>query len=74
VSEWPPYHKEKIRVTRDLNPSHFASITREDGKKQTTIRYAALVACEAVRGIAVRPGGWLISGPVTGPSRLPIST
>jgi predicted lipoprotein with Yx(FWY)xxD motif len=35
VRNWPPYHQEKVGVTGDLKASDFASITREDGKKQT---------------------------------------
>jgi hypothetical protein len=38
VPERPPYHQEKVGVTGDLKASDFASITREDGKKQTTYK------------------------------------
>ena len=38
MPEWPPYHQEKVGVAADLKASDFASITREDGKKQTTYK------------------------------------
>jgi predicted lipoprotein with Yx(FWY)xxD motif len=34
VTNWPPYHQEKVGVIGDLKASDFASSTREDGKKQ----------------------------------------
>lgn len=38
VTRWPLYHQEKVGVTGDLKASDFATITREDGKKQTTYK------------------------------------
>ena len=32
------YHQEKVGVSGDLKASDFASITRDDGKKQTTYK------------------------------------
>lgn len=38
VAKWPIYFREKVGVTGDLKPSDFGTITREDGKKQTTYK------------------------------------
>lgn len=38
VMKWPPYHREKIDASGDLKASDFATITREDGKKQSTYK------------------------------------
>jgi predicted lipoprotein with Yx(FWY)xxD motif len=38
VTNWPPHHQEKVGVTGDLKASDFASITREERKKQTTYK------------------------------------
>jgi predicted lipoprotein with Yx(FWY)xxD motif len=38
VAKWPLYFEEKVGVTGDLKASDFATITREDGKKQTTYK------------------------------------
>lgn len=38
VAKWPLYQEEKVGVTGDLKESDFATITREDGKKQTTYK------------------------------------
>jgi predicted lipoprotein with Yx(FWY)xxD motif len=38
VARWPLYHQEKVGVTGDLKAADFATITREDGKKQTTYK------------------------------------
>jgi len=35
---WPPFHQEKVGVTGDLQESDFATITRDDGKTQTTYK------------------------------------
>jgi predicted lipoprotein with Yx(FWY)xxD motif len=36
VKAWPLYYREKVGVTDTLKADDFATITREDGKKQTT--------------------------------------
>jgi predicted lipoprotein with Yx(FWY)xxD motif len=38
VKNWPVYYQEKVGVTGDLKAADFATITREDGKKQTTFK------------------------------------
>ena len=38
VAIWPIYYQEKVGVTGDLKASDFGTITREDGKKQTTYK------------------------------------
>jgi predicted lipoprotein with Yx(FWY)xxD motif len=38
VKNWPVYYQEKVGVTGNLKASDFATITREDGKKQTTYK------------------------------------
>lgn len=35
---WPVFHAAKISVPAGLDPADFATITREDGRKQTTFR------------------------------------
>jgi predicted lipoprotein with Yx(FWY)xxD motif len=35
---WPPYYAESITVPPGLKASHFGTITRDDGKKQTTYK------------------------------------
>lgn len=42
VTRWPLYHEEKVGATGELKASDFATITREDGKKQTTYKGAPL--------------------------------
>jgi predicted lipoprotein with Yx(FWY)xxD motif len=38
VTAWPLYYGEKISAPAELKPGDFGSITREDGKKQTTYK------------------------------------
>ena len=38
VAKWPIYHVDKVGVTGDLDAKSFGTITREDGKKQTTYK------------------------------------
>jgi predicted lipoprotein with Yx(FWY)xxD motif len=38
VDKWPLYYREKVGVPQDLTGEDFGTITREDGKKQTTFR------------------------------------
>ncbi|BDG03131.1 COG4315 family predicted lipoprotein [Anaeromyxobacter oryzae] len=38
ITKWPLYYREKVGVTGDLQEPDFATITREDGKKQTTYK------------------------------------
>jgi predicted lipoprotein with Yx(FWY)xxD motif len=38
VTNWPLYQQEKVAVTGDLKASDFATITRDDGNKQTTYK------------------------------------
>jgi predicted lipoprotein with Yx(FWY)xxD motif len=38
VTKWPLYYREKVGVTGSLKDNDFATITREDGQKQTTYK------------------------------------
>jgi predicted lipoprotein with Yx(FWY)xxD motif len=38
VEAWPLFYSEKVVVTGGLKPEDFKTITREDGKKQTTYK------------------------------------
>ncbi len=38
ATHWPLYYREKVGVTGALNEADFGTITREDGKKQTTYK------------------------------------
>jgi len=38
VAKWPLYYREKVGVTGALKDSDFASITREDGQRQSTYK------------------------------------
>jgi predicted lipoprotein with Yx(FWY)xxD motif len=38
VGMWPEFYVEKITVPGGLSASHFGTITRNDGKKQTTYK------------------------------------
>jgi predicted lipoprotein with Yx(FWY)xxD motif len=38
VAKWPLFDQENVGVTGDLKASDFGTITREDGKKQTTYK------------------------------------
>ena len=38
VTKWPLYYREKVAATGDLKANDFGTITREDGKKQTTYK------------------------------------
>ncbi len=38
VTKWPLYYREKVGATGNLKADDFATITREDGQKQTTYK------------------------------------
>ena len=38
LTKWPAYYREKVGVTGSLKVGDFATITREDGQKQTTYK------------------------------------
>lgn len=38
VKKWPLYHQAKVEATGDLKASDFGTITRDDGKEQTTYK------------------------------------
>lgn len=38
VAKWPLYYREKVGVTGNVKADDFATITREDGQKQTTYK------------------------------------
>ena len=38
VEKWPIYYRETVAPPAGLSPNDFGTITREDGKKQTTFR------------------------------------
>ena len=38
LNAWPIFYKEKISVSSGLSPTDFGTITRDDGKKQTTFK------------------------------------
>jgi predicted lipoprotein with Yx(FWY)xxD motif len=38
VQKWPLYYREKVGVSGDLKADDFGTITRDDGKKQTTYK------------------------------------
>jgi predicted lipoprotein with Yx(FWY)xxD motif len=38
VRKWPLYYREKVGASGSVKPSDFATITREDGEKQTTYK------------------------------------
>lgn len=38
VTRWPLFFREKVAATGDVKESDFGTITREDGKKQTTYK------------------------------------
>lgn len=38
VEAWPLFYSEKVTATGGLKPDDFKTITREDGKKQTTYK------------------------------------
>lgn len=38
VEKWPLYHREMVAADKALKAGDFGTITREDGKKQTTFR------------------------------------
>jgi predicted lipoprotein with Yx(FWY)xxD motif len=38
VAKWPPFYQEKVGATGDLKAADFATITRDDGQKQTTFK------------------------------------
>ncbi|MDP2659020.1 MAG: hypothetical protein Q8O78_11475 [Candidatus Deferrimicrobium sp.] len=38
VVKWPLYFREKVSVPKGLNALDFGTITREDGKRQTTYK------------------------------------
>jgi predicted lipoprotein with Yx(FWY)xxD motif len=38
VTKWPLYHAEKVEPKEGLKSADFATLTREDGQKQTTYK------------------------------------
>jgi predicted lipoprotein with Yx(FWY)xxD motif len=38
ATNWPPFYSEKVEPGADVKAADFASITRDDGKKQTTYK------------------------------------
>jgi predicted lipoprotein with Yx(FWY)xxD motif len=38
LEKWPIYYREKVAAPKSIRPEDFGTITREDGKKQTTFR------------------------------------
>ena len=38
VTKWPPFQAEKVTASGGVKESDFATITREDGQKQTTYK------------------------------------
>ena len=38
AAKWPPYFREKVAVPAGTKAEDFGTITREDGKKQTTYK------------------------------------
>ena len=38
VEKWPLYSREKVEVPKGVNAGDFGTITREDGKRQTTYK------------------------------------
>ena len=38
VDKWPVYFREKVKAGKGLSDGDFGTITREDGKKQSTFR------------------------------------
>lgn len=38
LEKWPLYYREKVAAPKDIKPGDFGTITRKDGKKQTTFR------------------------------------
>jgi predicted lipoprotein with Yx(FWY)xxD motif len=38
LEKWPIYYREKVAVPKGMKEADFGTITREDGKKQTTFR------------------------------------
>jgi predicted lipoprotein with Yx(FWY)xxD motif len=38
LEKWPIYYREKVEAPKPLKAEDFATITREDGKKQTTFK------------------------------------
>ncbi len=68
VTKWPLYYREKAGVTGSLKAGDFATITREDGQKQTTYKgqplyyFAADKAASDTNGQGVRDV-WLVATP-----------
>ena len=38
IEKWPIYYREKVAAPKEIKAEDFGTITREDGKKQTTFR------------------------------------
>lgn len=38
IEKWPIYYREKVAAPKGIKSKDFGTITREDGKKQTTFR------------------------------------
>ena len=68
VTKWPPFYREQVGVTGDLQAADFATITREDGQKQTTYKgmplyyFAGDKAASDTKGQGVKDV-WTVAAP-----------
>jgi predicted lipoprotein with Yx(FWY)xxD motif len=68
VAKWPLYYREHAAPTGELKASDFATITREDGQKQTTYRgmplyyFAGDKAAGDINGQGVKDV-WFVAAP-----------
>jgi predicted lipoprotein with Yx(FWY)xxD motif len=68
VAKWPLYYREKVGAGGTLKESDFATITREDGQKQTTYKglplyyFAGDKAPQDTNGQGVREV-WFVAAP-----------
>ena len=70
---WPIFYKSDLKVSEDLNAADFGTITRDDGKAQTTYKgwplyyYAPDTAPGDTRGQGIG-GVWFVVNPSTTPA------
>ena len=68
VTKWPVYYREKVGVSGNLKADDFATITRDDGQKQTTYKglplyyFAADKAPSDTNGQGVKDA-WFVATP-----------
>jgi predicted lipoprotein with Yx(FWY)xxD motif len=73
VEKWPIYHREKVAAGEGTKEGDFGTITRDDGKKQTTFREYPLYYWAGAKGDTSGQGVnkvWYVIDPANFPPKM----